>query len=333
MKAVRRIGHRLPRVATIVVAALCTAALLRASQGAAPGPLYATPAQRSFSPVPTAIAALPTAASTLLPDATAAPGPDLAYPAEAGQSVDVKPRPGAYFYHGDVDRTEVFITVDDCQNWANVDTDLETAKAKGVQLTLFPAGRYIESARADAERVLQKAVSYGDEIDNHTYSHAFIQPTTSTGLKGDLDAQLSAVRTALKDPTYREWFLRPPYGSGLDNPNLYNAARDEGLAVVKWSIDTSGYQAGSTVTSVMHNVFETNHFRNGAIILMHDDNTDTQALPLIIDTIRAKGFSVGGVLRNILVTGNAAAAIHGLSQARGPYPGIVLGKEDHSPAI
>jgi peptidoglycan/xylan/chitin deacetylase (PgdA/CDA1 family) len=286
------------------------------------------------SPAPSEVAALPKPTSTPVPGTTAVPGPDLAYPAQAGQSVDVKPQPGAYFYHGDVGRTEVFITIDDCQNWANIDTDLETAKAKGVQLTLFPAGRYIDGARSEAARVLQKAVSYGDEIDNHTFSHAFIQPTTSTGLKGDLDAQLSAVRTALKDPTYREWFVRPPYGSGLDNQNLYNAARDDGLAVVRWSIDTSGYQTGSTVTSVMHNVFETNHFKNGAIILMHDDKTDMNALPLVIDTIRAKGFSVGGALRNILIAANATAAMDGRSQKTDrSYAEIAIRKEDHSQAI
>ena len=114
------------------------------------------------------------------------------------------------------------------------------------------------------------------------------------------------MRAALGDPTYRESFIRPPYG-GLGY-FLTTAAAQDGLEIVKWSNDSKGYMAGSTVDSVMNNVFNTGYFKNGAIILLHDDNTDTEALPLIIDTILAKGFSVGGDLRNILVGSTAPAA-------------------------
>jgi hypothetical protein len=83
----------------------------------------------------------------------------------------------------------------------------------------------------------------------------------------------------------------------------------------------------------MQNIFDTGHFRNGAIILMHDDDTDTAALPLIIDTILARGMKVGGVLSNILIDRSTKAAIDGGDQAPGaPNSELVMWREDHPPA-
>jgi peptidoglycan/xylan/chitin deacetylase (PgdA/CDA1 family) len=249
------------------------------------------------------------------------------------------PRPGWEFYHGDPTRKEIYITVDDCQTWDRVDQDLETAHDKGVQLTFFCAGRYIDSAEAAAEKELQKMVAYGDEIDNHTYTHTLIADNaTEPALQDDVASQLFVVRNALKDPTYREWFLRTPYGSGMDNSNLVTAAAREGLAVVKWSIDTKGYQAGSTLQSILYQVFDRPFFKPGAIILMHDDYNDTEALPLIIDGIRARGYEVGGPLRNILIDAPASAAISSGRElaevpdpkAAAPFACIVMGREDRA---
>ncbi|HEX7490091.1 MAG TPA: hypothetical protein VF337_00115 [Candidatus Limnocylindrales bacterium] len=66
-----------------------------------------------------------------------------------------------------------------------------------------------------------------------------------------------------------------------------------GLAVVRWTIDTGGYKIHSTVDQVLYNVFDRPFFNSGAIILMHDDHTDMQALPLIIKGIRARGYATG----------------------------------------
>jgi peptidoglycan/xylan/chitin deacetylase (PgdA/CDA1 family) len=276
----------------------------------------------------------PTPAPTLAPTPTPVPTSILAHPEPSRRTAVIKPMPGSEYFTGDANRSDIYITIDDCQTWSRVDTDLETAKAKGVQLTLFPAGKYIDTAEADAERVLQKAVAYGDEIDNHTYSHAnIVGPTSVAGLKADLDRQIQVVRTALKDPTYQEWFVRTPYGSGMDNPNLVNAAAKDGLAIVKLSLDSSGYVANSTVGYVMKNVFESRNFKGGAIILLHDDYTDMKALPLIIDTIRARGFTVGGPLRNILIDPATTAFRDSRDQAAvATGPEIVMAREDYPPA-
>lgn len=271
-----------------------------------PGPSVASLNPGLVSAVPTAVAAVPTAATatpTIEPTRTPDPTSNRQYPEQTPRSAAIAAKPGRVFSHGDISRTEVFITIDDCRNWANIEKDLETAKEMGVQLTLFPAGKYIDAYQADAATALRKAVAYGDEIGNHTYTHTFIEQDSTANWKGDLDAQMAAVRKALNDPDYKEWFVRPPYGSGLNNVSFATATLKDQLSIALWSIDSGGYEDGSTVSFAMKNVFDTGHFKNGAIILMHDDDTDTAALPLIIKRIKAQGFSVGGDLKNILIDG------------------------------
>ena len=334
-----RFGPGLPRVASWVAAALCLVFVVHASQGAVPAggtdpslrPMASTPPEMAAAPA----RSTPTPAPTLAPSPTPVPTSILAHPEPSRRAAVIQPKPGSEYYHGDANQSDIYITIDDCQNWSRVDTDLETARAKGVTLTLFPAGKYIDTAEAEAEKELQKAVSYGDEIDNHTYSHTNLAglPTSVDGLKADLDRQIEVVRTALKDPTYREWFVRTPYGSGMDNPNLINAAAKDGLAIVKWTLDSSGYVTNSTVGYALKNVFEDRNFKGGAIILLHDDYTDMKALPLIIDTIRAKGFTVGGPLRNILIDPAAAAFRGSRDKATATSdPEVVAAREDYAPA-
>src|SRR5271157_803435 len=225
------LDRRPVRGATVAAALLVIVALAWAAQVPALGLGASTEHTPSLSGPPTIAAAVPSASPVPPPRPTTSAATFVAtasphIPEQTPASAVLKPRPGQVFNYGDPARQEVYITIDDCSNWANIQKDLETAHQNDVQLTLFPAGKYIDSQAADAGPALQKAVSYGDEIDNHTYTHTFIEPGT-TGWKGDLDAQLATVRTALKDPGYREWFVRPPYGSGLSNTDFVTAAWDD----------------------------------------------------------------------------------------------------------
>lgn len=188
--------------------------LARSTFGPGPG---AGSVATDTRPAASAIAAIQTDAPdpTATPVATPTPAPNLTVRGQDRQSAVLAPRPGWEFHHADPTRKEIYITIDDCQNWDRVDQDLETAHQKGVQLTFFPAGRYVDGAEAAAEKELQKMVAYGDEIDNHTYAHTFVADNaTEPALQGDLACQLFVVTNAFKDPTYREWFLRTHTGPG-----------------------------------------------------------------------------------------------------------------------
>lgn len=320
-----------PRAALAVALALSLTVLVRASGASAEAGL---PSREPASPSPAPIAAATarpthTMAAAPTPESTPAASPSLVGPdpAQSPLSAILKPRPGRLYEHGDSSRSDVYITIDDCRDWANVEKDLQTARKAGVHVTLFPAGKYVDADQESASRVLLEAVADGNEIGNHTYTHSRLDSGVMIDIKADLDAQLATVRKALNDETYREWFVRPPYGSGLGYQPFVTAAVKDGLAIALWSIDTKGYQAGSTVEFVLQNVFDPKHFKNGAIILMHDDAVDTAALPLIIDGIRARGFAVGGVLRNILVPGTSAGVRVGRETVQALFADVAVRAE------
>jgi hypothetical protein len=82
----------------------------------------------------------------------------------------------------------------------------------------------------------------------------------------------------------------------------------------------------------MKSVFDTGHFQNGGIILLHSDDTDTAALPFIIDTIADRGLKVGGVLNKILVDRSGTAAADRKSRTAGASDAeLVMGREDYPP--
>ena len=330
-----RLSGSAPGAALGIVLALCLILLMLGTWAWAGA---GAPSHETASPSLAPIAAA-TAGSTAAPTPTAGPtpSPDQTSPASSGStdpepapsplSAILKPQPGRAFEHGDTSRSDVYITIDDCRNWANVEKDLQAANAADVQVTLFPAGKYIDADKVAAARVLTEAVAYGDEIGNHTYTHSLLTTGTAIDVKADLDAQLAVVRIALNDRTYKEWFVRPPYGSGLGNQGFVTAAVKEGFSIAMWSIDSKGYQSGSTVPFVLANVFNPRHFKNGAIIVMHDDNTDTAALPQVIEGIRARGFTVGGDLKNILAPSTSAAASLDLPAGPASFPGVAARAE------
>jgi peptidoglycan/xylan/chitin deacetylase (PgdA/CDA1 family) len=306
-----RILNHLPRKVRLTASGLLLAATISGcGSGAALSSSTASP-EHSFNPVPTETETLmptpfptleisPTPEPTL--EITPLPTLNRTFPESSPQTIVLKPEPGKEFSHGSTNRPEMYITIDDCKspNWDRVKTMIETAYAKGVRVTLMPAGMYINANMSYASAILKKAIEYGDEVDNHTESHPDLQNITDiTFIRNEMHSQLNAVRNALGDPNFKEWFFRPPYGHGMSNEYMVKAAAQEKLAIIKWTIDTEGY-LGYGVDRVLKRVFESKQFTNGAVILMHDDPDDANALSSVIDGILSRGYSLG-VLSDILL--------------------------------
>ena len=91
---------------------------------------------------------------------------------------------------------------------------------------------------------------------------------------------------------------RPPYGAF--NDTVTQIASSLGLSMRLWDVDPSDFTMPGTdviVSTVVDNV------SNGAIVLLHDGSQETNfdrsqtvaALPTIIDTLRAAGYSFGSL--------------------------------------
>ncbi len=158
-----------------------------------------------------------------------------------------------------------------------------------VAATFFVIGKMLRYFSAATVR----AIEDGDAIGDHTESHPMLAKLSAHEQYEELFEQIARVELL---GARRPVLFRPPYGS-------YNATTMAQLSklhllMVLWSVDTGDYlQPG--VSTIVERALAGAH--PGAIMLLHDaGGTRTQtieALPLIINGLRAKGYSLVTVPR------------------------------------
>jgi peptidoglycan/xylan/chitin deacetylase (PgdA/CDA1 family) len=176
----------------------------------------------------------------------------------------------------------VALTFDDGPNPGYTDRILDILKAKHVHATFFVVGR-MAAAYPD---LVKRELREGNLVGDHSWSH----PMLAHRSLGDTTYELQHTRDLLRGLGAKVTVFRPPYGSYTGS--TVAIARSLGMRTVVWSADPSDYRrppAGTIVARVMSQV------RPGTIILMHDGGGDRSntvaALPIIIDTLRAQGYS------------------------------------------
>lgn len=180
--------------------------------------------------------------------------------------------------YGPRDEKKVALTFDDGPSVSTPEI-LEVLEQQRADGTFFMLGEAVErNPELTREIVLQ-----GSEVASHSMKHdAF--PTSA-----DLEQTSDTLERAAG---VRPCSFRPPYGN-VDAP-LTKRASQEGMNTVLWDVDTEDWTDGSSVESVVAGTLA--NAQPGSIILMHDggdarrDKT-IESLPLIIDGLRADGYS------------------------------------------
>ncbi|MGW4895429.1 polysaccharide deacetylase family protein [Kitasatospora sp. NPDC004240] len=157
--------------------------------------------------------------------------------------------------------------------------------------TFFPTGRFAE-AHPGAVRAM--AAEHG--VGNHSHSH----PELADLGPGELEEEVLRADTAIRttagtDPLP---FFRFPYGE--TTPEAIDRVNELGFADVEFTTDTNGYlgqSGGMTVQRAVDRALAA--LVPGEILQLHigvpDGNgpaLDAQALPLIIDAVRARGYRI-----------------------------------------
>jgi len=217
------------------------------------------------------------------------------------EHMDVYPRTYTieqYGYHPN----EVALSFDDGPDAKWTPRILDILKQKNVKGTFLIIG----SAAAEHVGVLQRVFKEGHEIGNHTWTHPDISEISAGQL--DLEVKLTGRLFASKlgvQPLY----FRPPYDIDEEPDTDDQAApivsiQREGYTIIGNKIDTDDWNEHprKTPTEIAQSVLaqlETMKVKpqfRGSIILMHDGGGDRQAtvnaLPLLIDTLRAHGYKI-----------------------------------------
>ncbi|HEX4758081.1 MAG TPA: glycosyltransferase [Terracidiphilus sp.] len=217
------------------------------------------------------------------------------------EHMDVYPRTYTieqYGYHPN----EVAISFDDGPDPKWTPQILDVLKRKNAKATFMVIG----SDAAEHVGVLKRIAREGHEIGNHTWSHPDISEISARQL--DLEVKLTGRLFASKlgvQPLY----FRPPYDIDEEPDTDDQAApvvkiQHDGYTIIGNKIDTDDWnehprktpkEIAQSVLAQLQTMKAKPQFR-GSIILMHDGGGERSvtvaALPVLIDTLRAKGYTI-----------------------------------------
>lgn len=182
-------------------------------------------------------------------------------------------------YKGDGSKKIIALTFDDGPK-KDCGRLLDVLKAKDVKATFFVVGK---QAQAFPE-IVKRMADEGHEIGDHTYSHRDVEYLNEV----EVTQEVFKTAALIRQITGREvHFLRPP--GGHEGTRLPKVMRRFGITTVFWTADAAKLEE-TNKKRVYDYVIST--ARPGGLVLLHNMELCTlQALPDIIDTLRAKGYS------------------------------------------
>lgn len=205
------------------------------------------------------------------------------------QSPEVKnrtqPKPGVVYYMGNANLKQVALTFDDGPDNYYTPRILDILHAKEVPGTFFIVGKEAQRYPDMVKRIAME----GNALGNHTWDHPKFWTLTNKQATQEVDStqneiqQLTGIRTKL---------FRPPYGRVTPSDEIL--LNSLGYKIVDWSVDTLDWK-GASAARILQLV--NGEISPGGIILEHclagrpgELNGTLNALPQIIDTLKAKGY-------------------------------------------
>ena len=204
--------------------------------------------------------------------------------------------------HGSPGQRMVALTFDDGPS-GRTPAILRVLQRHHAHATFFIVGR----ATRGMEPVLRHMAATGNELADHTYSHADLLALRLPKRTQELQWTRALVEQATGlQPRY----FRPPYGA--TGPAVNRLGRSMGMVPVLWSVDSRDWQKPGTkaiVRRVLANV------KPGSIVLMHDGGGDRQetlrALPAILRALERRQLRVVTLSRMFERVPPAAAFVNG----------------------
>ncbi len=176
---------------------------------------------------------------------------------------------------------------------------LDILKAKDAPATFFVIG----SSANDALGLLKREYVEGHEIGNHTYTH----PKWNDTSRGEIEWQLNLTERLLNSTLgVKSLLFRPPYGidhqpETADEVAALPIAQSMGYLIIGARIDPHDWGEPGGVPPaaapvIVKRVLDQARANVGNIVLLHDGGGDrshtVEALPQIIDGLRAEGFQI-----------------------------------------
>lgn len=255
-----------------------------------PAVLFGKTGEASFAPLATsapmpAAPSLPSDAPEPAPEPTVTPEPTAA-PAPTATPV---PTP-------DPDKPMVALTFDDGPG-GYTDWLLDVLEENDVKATFFMLG----SSIGYWEDTVCRAVEDGHEIASHTWDH----PNLNSLSYEEISNEISDTRALIYEVTGVDTMLmRPPYGNS--DSRVVAMAEEEGVALIKWSVDTMDWSVLDAYAVYEHIM---SHASDGAIILCHDvHRTTIEAMEMAIPALLEEGYQLVTITELLTCRGGTVEA-------------------------
>ncbi|MED3628115.1 polysaccharide deacetylase [Bacillus subtilis] len=192
----------------------------------------------------------------------------------------------------------VYLTFDDGPS-AFTNRLLDVLKSADVKATFF----MLSPRMNEFKQAVKRAEKEGHALGLHgvTHNNRLFYQTPTSPLK-----EMQEARDTLQDITgYKTALVRTPYGSkpSLTPSQVRNLEKD-GFVYWDWTIDSMDwkYRNSKYVTAVLEQLENMEQSSSGRpnVILMHDLPATVNALPVLINKLKEKGYSFG-VLEDTMV--------------------------------
>lgn len=181
-----------------------------------------------------------------------------------------------------VERSDNKIAISfDCA-WGTDYTDklLEVLARENVHATFFMVQFWAEKY----PEYVKKIAEAGHEIGTHSATHSYMSKLSEEKIRQELSTSSAAIEAA---SGVRPDLFRAPFGDY--NDRLIRTARDTGYYTIQWDVDSLDWKDLSANDIAMRVI---SRVRSGSIILCHNNGKHTaEALPVILDTLKNKGFT------------------------------------------
>jgi peptidoglycan/xylan/chitin deacetylase (PgdA/CDA1 family) len=185
----------------------------------------------------------------------------------------------ALLEHGSYSAPEVAITIDDGPDARYCPAIMDVLRARDVPATFFVVGTRVK----ENPKLTRRIADEGFEIENHTYDHQRLDALKPHEIANELRLcdkhvfEVTGKHTTL---------MRPP---GVQyNDKVLAVAKGLGYVTVSWTVGAHDYE-NQPAEFIARRVID--RTEAGSIILLHQDTPETaQALPAIIDSLRAQGY-------------------------------------------
>lgn len=175
----------------------------------------------------------------------------------------------------------VALTFDDGPTREKTDEILQILREENVQATFYVTGAEIEKNPGE----LEKIVSAGHEIGNHTFSHQRMVLVSPSFVESEIEKTDELIRKA---GWTKEITFRPPFGKKLFTLPFYLSKNNR--KTITWDVEPETFVEKSE-DLIKHTLDNT---KNGSIILLHVmygiRTESVKSVRPIIKGLREKGF-------------------------------------------